>query len=413
MFLIPALIVAGLVLLFLLGDTLSAWVNRILGRGDSDSRSAAEFLRNLDSDNPEVRWRAASDLAQVLLRKDGMASDVPFALQLADRLDRALKDSADAEKSYAERSATLSDADRGKELKKLDPERTYSTYLAACLGNFMVPVGAPLLKKMAVQETGMEPDALAERRRRALFALATLGKNLERFDALPAEKQDAVLEKLQEAAKEGNHSAWARKTHDYLRQRRKDRADTLGVADVLIKCADDEDPSLRMFAAFAMNFWYGTTAENTRMEAALVKLCNDSGRGEDKLAERLEKNPEQTRELYKKPGFRVQPNAAIALARRGSPRARLDLLEEMLDPEKLRTILVLRRKNGSEEPNEALVVHTVAETLKALVQMHRKLPEDTRLAKRFGPIVDGLAENGNVVIRTEAKQAQLAFRGKE
>src|SRR5215510_14865679 len=102
LFLVPALIVAGLVGLFLLGPTASRWVNRLLGRS-ADARSADQFLRDLDSANPEVRWRAASDLAQVLLRKDELASDARFALQLADRLQAALDNSKDAEQSFAAR----------------------------------------------------------------------------------------------------------------------------------------------------------------------------------------------------------------------------------------------------------------------------------------------------------------------
>src|SRR5262245_5263068 len=97
MFLVPGLIVAGLVGLFLLGPTLSGWVGRLVGRS-GDTRTAQQFLRDLDNPNKEVRWRAASDLAQVLLRKDELAADADFALQLAGRLEKTLQASAFAEK---------------------------------------------------------------------------------------------------------------------------------------------------------------------------------------------------------------------------------------------------------------------------------------------------------------------------
>ena len=99
------------------------------------------------------------------------------------------------------------------------PDRNLIIYLGASLGNCMVPIGAPLLKQLAVQQTGLEPEALAERRRRALFALATLGENLKRFYKLSDEEKDAVQEQLASAQKSG-HSAPARAALDYLRKRR-------------------------------------------------------------------------------------------------------------------------------------------------------------------------------------------------
>jgi hypothetical protein len=413
-FIVPAIIVAVLVLLFLAGPTLYNWVNRLTGRS-SDARSAEQFLRDIDNSNPEVRWRAASDLAQVLLRKDSLASDVGFTLQLADRLQTAIEQSADAEKTFAAREASLSPGDRAKELSRLEPDRNLITYLSASLGNCIIPIGAPLLEQLALQKSGMEPEALAERRRRALFALATLGENLKRFDdRLSDADKDGVEEQLESALSTSGHSRWTRATLDYLRQRRKGKNDTLGVAAVLEKCADDEEPFLRELAALASNFWTGTALEEERIEKFLVRLSHDPGTGEDQLAERLAKNPGSTksRSVTTKKGFKVQANATIALARRGSPRVRLDLLEEMLDPERLRTLFVLRisqRGKGSEDrPDESLVVLTLTDALKALAQLHRKRPE--MKLDRFTGLVDKLTHSDNITIRTEAEQTQKALK---
>jgi hypothetical protein len=412
-FIVPAIIVAVLVMLFLAGPTLYAWVNRLVGRS-SEARSAEQFLRDIDNPNQEVRWRAASDLAQVLLRKDSLASNVGFTLQLANRLQTAIDQSADAEKSFAAHEGGLSAGDKARDLARLEPDRNLITYLGASLGNCIVPIGAPLLEQMSLQQTSMEREALAERRRRALFALATLGDNLKRFDKLSDEDKDAIEEQLESAVTTSSHSRWTRATLDYLRQRRKGKNDTMGVADALEKCSRDEDPFLRELAALASNFWTGTAVEEARIEKFLVRLSHDDGAGEDGLAERIERNAgsTQSRALTTKKGFKVQANATIALARRGSPRVRLDLLQEMLDPERLREVFVLRisqRGKGSEDqPDESMVAVTLTDSLKALVPLHRKRPE--MKLDRFMPLVEKLTENDNVAIRTEAEQTQMALR---
>src|SRR4051794_27958264 len=163
LFLVPGLIVAGLVLLFLAGPWLYGVVMTAMGSAPADSRSAAEFLRQIDSPNPDIRYRAASDLAQVLLRKVELASDPGFALDLADRLDDALTRTADDEKALAAKYDRLETGERLREVKKLEADRNLVIYLAAALGNCVVPAGAPLLTRMAAQEGGMEPVALAER----------------------------------------------------------------------------------------------------------------------------------------------------------------------------------------------------------------------------------------------------------
>src|SRR4051794_21576058 len=98
---VPALIVVSVVG----GLGLFAWaVNRLAG----ETRTAEQFLRDLDNPNPEVRWRAASDLAQVLPRDERLASDPSFALHLADRLVQAVDTSAPLEKAAAARLDRLS-----------------------------------------------------------------------------------------------------------------------------------------------------------------------------------------------------------------------------------------------------------------------------------------------------------------
>jgi hypothetical protein len=406
---VPALIVGGLVLALIVAQPLIGHVSKfLLGRAWGTSRTPEQFLRELDDTNAEVRWRAASDLAQVLLRDDRLASDGGFALQLADRLQKALAESAPQEEAYAKRAPTLGQDESNRELAKLEPQRNYILLLSSCLGHFMVPVGAPLLEEMATRETGLEPQAQAARRRQALWALANLGENLKRFDKLTPEEQDAVKAGLEEAGRSGGRASWARAAVDHLTRRQEGHPDAAGVDRALVKCADADDPSIRELAAFAMNFWPGTASEDARMEQVLVRLSHDTGRGEDELARLEEQNPEETRKLVKKPGFRVQANATVALARRGSPQVRLGLLQALLDEGELRGIFVLvSKKGGQEQPDEAMVIGTVINALKAVVELHRKRPEMD--LSRLRPAIDRLAQSPNPAVQAEAVQAQLAL----
>src|SRR4051812_1159936 len=79
LFIVPGLIVAGAVgvLLFF------SWMA-------GGPRTPEGFLAGLRNINPEVRGRAASDLAQVLLRDDALAANPTFGLELAARLQDAL-----------------------------------------------------------------------------------------------------------------------------------------------------------------------------------------------------------------------------------------------------------------------------------------------------------------------------------
>ena len=170
LFLVPFLIVAVLVGLYLVGQTLYGKLWR--------TRSPEKVLRDLDSANPDIRWRAAADLSQELPRSPELASDAGFALGLADRLHTAMLDSAAAEKAFAT-ATDLTPAERtAKRNKELELRRDVIIYLGASLANFVVPVSVPLLEDLAGQTGGMEPTALAERRRRALWALAAQGENL-------------------------------------------------------------------------------------------------------------------------------------------------------------------------------------------------------------------------------------------
>lgn len=399
---VPALIVGGVVLVLILVlpmiPKFSKW----------GSASPEKFLRDLDDNNPEIRWRAAQDLAQVLLRDDNLASNSAFALQLVQRLQHVLDSSATLEKAHAEQFGKLTQKEEANELKRLEPERNYIQFLIQALGHFMVPVGVPVLKELAMKESGLDPLTLQARRQQALLALGNLGDSLKRFDALSAEQRQVVLSQLETLSGSGEQAAAAKAALACLKGRQEGRLTAMGVDRVIEKCADADDLLLRMYTALAATYWSGTEAENARIEKALLRLCNDSGKGAEELAKREEENTEQqTRSLVKKPGFDVQVQAALALARHGW-KVRLSLLQTMLDEEELQSIFVVQsKKSGSEQPNQALVVETMLNALKAVAELHRKDPE--RDLSSLQPNIDKLAHNPNPAVQTEAGRVVLAL----
>jgi hypothetical protein len=199
----------------------------------------------------------------------------------------------------------------------------------------------------------------------------------------------------------------------------------MGVGDVLIACSrDKDDPYLRELSAFAMNFWRGDAAANARMEEALLALTNDDGAGEDKLTELSEDQEESptadllssltgggggTEAVSNIPGLQIRFNAAVALARMGSKKARLDILKDMLDENYLRQNLVLRpRKGGADRPNEEVIGQSLLNALKATAELHRERP-DMDLSS-LAPAVDALAGSSNPDVRAEAEKTKLALK---
>src|SRR5438445_1939992 len=200
LFLTPLLIVIGLVIplvgfFWLFGG---AW-------------TPEDYLRKLDDPNPDVRWRGAEYLGQMLLRDDNLASDPKFGLNLADRLRQSLEQSSGAELDLAERLRRQPKTELARESQALEPERDHVLYLGSCLGNLTIPVGAPLLSRMALTEDGAEPAVLTRRRWQAIWALANLGDNLKRFGRpLPARQKLYLAELEAEAAGVGERAEWAR-----------------------------------------------------------------------------------------------------------------------------------------------------------------------------------------------------------
>jgi hypothetical protein len=264
LFLIPGLIVAGAVTI-LLGFS---WLA-------GGSRSPEQMLKNIDSANPDIRWRAANDLAQVLKRDDALAADVGFEMQIVERLTRAADELGRAEKHAAD----FSDSDtrgRAEARKALFAQRNYVQYLEACLGNFSVPLGAPILCDLAVKGRGQDEKLRYLVRRSAVWALANLGEGQKRFAKLNDEQKAEARRRLEaEASGSGESAAWARAGLDGLDGK------PIGVVAALAECAKDQrDIFLREQSAHALTFWEGATAAEKKLgEDTLLALARDVGAG--------------------------------------------------------------------------------------------------------------------------------------
>jgi hypothetical protein len=263
LFLVPGLIVAVAVLI-LLG------FKSLVG----STRTADEFLRDLDSSNSDVRWRAASDLAQVLKRPESLAlaSDPKFGLDLAERLQAGLDEIKKDEDAARKKTQRQGKDEQDAAWRSLAPKRSYVLFLSACLGNMAIPVGAPILCDMATDDKGPDPKSVALRRRRAVWSLANLGDNLSRYRELPERDRAEVASVLErEAGGHGKRAQWARAALAYLKDKK-----SLGVDRALAQTArpSDGDPYLRELVAFALKYWEGDEVEPT-----LAELARDPGEG--------------------------------------------------------------------------------------------------------------------------------------
>lgn len=365
------------------------------------------FLKDLRNPNAEVRWRRASDLAQVLERDDNLASNPTFALDLEELLRQSLRDSEQSERAWAERSRKKPAQTDVEIDKSLADERAFIQYLVACLGHFHLPVGVPLLNEIALKEDGTDPETAALRRRLAILALARLGENVKKIQRFSTAQRHSVVHALEnEQAIAGTVGrspkrdlktlAAARLTCDYVKSLSPDGGgQALDVDKTLTRCATSQDPILRKFATFALTFWEGTPEENARMEEALVTLSRDDGHGA-KGAEAAIR------------GREIRYPAARALSRRGSDKIDqrvLRVLGEMLDEDFQASAFRMKLKDGREVPDGELVMSNVAGALKSVVELHHKKP-NVDLSELF-PAVEKLTQSANPDLRTQAERTLI------
>ena len=271
LFLVPGVIILTVVLIVL---GISYYGKRL--------RDPSFFLQQLDSDNADIRWRGASDLAQILKRPESgtlrWKADPKFALDLAERLDREFKDLVEQEKKIAAQVESSIDKDKHLQWRKLRQQRDRVSFLGAALGEFHFAVGVPVLSAIVKHDASADLNGNTQQRRMALWALMNLGENLKGYAKIPTEQQQSVVAALkEEAAGSSARSDWARTGLYYLDKAAVPSDKSAGVVRVdetLAIAADADDRFLRQLTAMAFNFWDGEHAE-----ATLLKLAHDQGRG--------------------------------------------------------------------------------------------------------------------------------------
>src|SRR5438132_5385713 len=153
LFLTPLLIVIGLVIPL-------AGFFWLFGGGWTPE----DYLAKLDDPNPDIRWRGAEYLGQMLLRDDNLASNPKFGLDLAERLRQTLDNNAGAERGLAQRLRRQPKTELVGEEKALEPARDHVLYLGSCLGNLTLRVGAPILSRIAMPRDAADAHVATRRR---------------------------------------------------------------------------------------------------------------------------------------------------------------------------------------------------------------------------------------------------------
>jgi hypothetical protein len=246
--------------------------------------TSEQFLRQLDNPNPDIRWRGASDLAQVLEKPENlpMRADTQFALELTRRLHDALKDLEEDEKAREQEAAQLPEKEKDRVWRKLGHQRKYISFLTTAVARFQAPVAIPVLADLVQRSEGPDLKGATLLRRQGLWAIGILGDNIQNFKKLPAEHQGNILSQLSQEVERNDvrKAGWARTALYYLDPDRlaalsEGKEGVVEVDKVLAHCAQSRDPYTRELVALALRFWEGELVEPT-----LLKLAQDDGRGE-------------------------------------------------------------------------------------------------------------------------------------
>jgi hypothetical protein len=115
-------------------------------------------------------------------------------------------------------------------------------------------------------------------------------------------------------------------------------------------------------------------------------------------------------------GWEIRYNATLALARRGSPHVRLDVLREMLDETRQLRNFRTQLQDGRDVPDETAARRTVVNALQAFRQWYKHkdaveaVGSDNLDLQLIKAAIAKLAEDPNPVVRAEARETQLTVR---
>jgi hypothetical protein len=377
LFVVPGVLVAVIVAFIIL---FFGWI----GGGPE---TPDQFMQGLRSPSGMKRGKTAQDLAQVLPRKAELRGNVGFALDIAGLLDKELQKPPTVPDPNAQVGLLVAD----------DQSYLLEYYLPAAVGNFHVPVGLPLLSKMAIDSSDKVTgdQAYRLRMRNAVFALALLGARLKEYDALPAEEKERIAFELDTTvqASDSVRADWARQASVYLAARDRGMNDhsPQGLIPALEAGARAPDELARKYTILALANWPGSNTERL-----LLQLCGDQSDIPDEGFEKPENRPFESRDR-ERGILEIRQNAALAMARRGSSKTPWELVLDTLNEKQL-----------AEEQyanNPGMAVNWVLKALKDLGQLQQDHPEKFREQAEIVATVHRLSEQSpTVVIRVEAQK---------
>jgi hypothetical protein len=114
-------------------------------------------------------------------------------------------------------------------------------------------------------------------------------------------------------------------------------------------------------------------------------------------------------------GWEIRYNAALALARRGSPHVPLNVLREMLDEDHQMRNFRATLTDGQEIADESAARQTVLSALRALAEWQRHADAVAAVGasnpqlQQVYQALDRLAASSNLVVRTEAEKTRQAL----
>lgn len=362
LFIVPGLLVAlviGFIVVFFGG----------VGAGP---QRPAEFIAGLSSLSGHKRQQTAHDLAQALPRKPELRADAKFALDVTELLERERQ------------AAKAAPPDQKKDEDLMD----LLEYLPAVAGNFQAPVAFPVLEDLLRQNADKLQDQTARLRfRNAIVAIGLLGSRLAEFDAQSPEAKARILAELKkEAGDKPGRPYWADLAHQFLKNRMERQAasanapmsDGLGVVPVLTLGARANDEMSRKLTVLALANWPVAGSDE------LLRQMTNPGGGID-----IFEDADQERGLRE-----IRFNAALALARRGSPLTPDDVVLDALDEAKLNKLY----PDAKTSPAESLVL----KALRDLREGKKADPEGFARKAAIQEAVKKLGSSPSVAIRMEA-----------
>ena len=137
-------------------------------------------------------------------------ADVTFALDLAERLEKARTELLEQEAKTAASISKNPYPKKDRPWYPLQKRRHYVNFLASALGEFHVPVGAPILCTMVKNDASLDLKGNTLQRRKAVWALMNMGDNLNGFAKMPDATEAIGPRHAQGRSRQGKHTARAR-----------------------------------------------------------------------------------------------------------------------------------------------------------------------------------------------------------